>query len=194
MRVTFGDHYSHDDVLETRQHKYTGVLHVRQIFFSNLGWIEWNIPGNKSKTPGSQFYPLNPVMLPLLEELHTAHHSCDIVTKRAASWPMMIMQVWRKMLPITGRASRLAGGLQVCSSGLGPPLPIRMASNVIRQMSKNRNCRSPKFEPNYTQSEGWIIYAVTIFNFQKLQINSILRIKQIVKGIKYSLNIIHCEK
>lgn len=84
----------------------------------------------------------------------SAHHSCDMVMKRAASWPATIMQVCRKMLPKTGRASRLAGGLQACSSWLGPPRPIGMASDVIRKMSTKRNCRSAKLVFNCTQSQG----------------------------------------
>lgn len=83
-----------------------------------------------------------------------AHHSWDMVVKRAASWPTMIMMVWREMLPSTGRASRLAGGLQGCSSRLGPPRPITMAIDVIRQMSRNRNCQSPKFDPTYTHGHA----------------------------------------
>lgn len=68
VRVTFGDHHGHDDVLETGQQKHAAVLHVGQIF-SNLSWIERNIPGIQTKPPVSKLYPLNPVTLPLLEEL-----------------------------------------------------------------------------------------------------------------------------
>lgn len=65
-----------------------------------------------------------------------------MVTKSAASWKTMIMQVWIRRLPRKGTASRLAGGLQEYSCSLGPPWPITMASTVIRQMSRNRNSRS----------------------------------------------------
>lgn len=150
VRVALGDHHSHDDVLETWQGKHTGVLHVGQIGFSGRCWIKWNIP-IKTKRQGMTFYcVLNCIMCkccasPFSHIFFFTDHSCEVVMKRAASWPRMIMQVWMKMLPRTGRASRLAGGLQRCSSSLGPPLPITMASKVIRQMSKNRNCRSAMF-------------------------------------------------
>lgn len=150
VRVTFSDHHSHDDVLETRQNKHTAVLHVGQIFWSSPSRIEWNIPGMKTKS--GHHKPFKPCDACLLEESCAAHHSCDMVVKRAASWPRRIMPVWRKMLPSTGRASRLAGGLQECSSRLGPPFPITTARDVIRQMSKNRNCRSPKFVLNYSHT------------------------------------------
>lgn len=55
-----------------------------------------------------------------------------------------------KRPPKTGRASRLAGGLFVCSLSLGPPRPITTARNVTRKMSMNRNCRSPKVVCNWT--------------------------------------------
>lgn len=62
--------------------------------------------------------------------------------KSADSWPRMTMQVWMKMLPRTGTVIRLAGGLRGCSSSLGPPLPITMASTDTTKMSQTRNCRS----------------------------------------------------
>lgn len=34
VRVALGDHHGQDDVLESRQVKHTGVLHVRQIGLS----------------------------------------------------------------------------------------------------------------------------------------------------------------
>lgn len=77
--------------------------------------------------------------------LPLTYHSCAVVTKTAATWKVMTMQVWRKRLPRKGRASRLAGGLHECSCLLGPPRPITMASTVIRQMSRNRNSRSLMF-------------------------------------------------
>lgn len=71
-----------------------------------------------------------------------ADHSSEVVMKSAASWPRAIMQVWMKRLPSTGRANRLAAGLEGYSSSLGPPLPITMASRVTRRMSQYRNCWS----------------------------------------------------
>lgn len=62
--------------------------------------------------------------------------------KNAASCPSTIVHIWMKRLPNTGRVSRLAGGRQGCSSSLGPPFPITMASKVTRTKSQNRNCRS----------------------------------------------------
>lgn len=71
MRVTFGDHHSQNDVLETRQNKHAAVLHVRQIFVSGQSRIERNIPGIKTKSEDQNFTPLNPVSACLLEEMRT---------------------------------------------------------------------------------------------------------------------------
>lgn len=59
MRVTFGDHHSHDDVLETRQNKHAAVLHVRQIFCSCPSQIERNIPGIKKTKSGDHNFTLS---------------------------------------------------------------------------------------------------------------------------------------
>lgn len=62
MRITFGDHHSHDDVLETRQNKHAAVLHVGQVFCSNPRRIERKIPAVKTKPVDRNFTLLNPVI------------------------------------------------------------------------------------------------------------------------------------
>lgn len=83
-----------------------------------------------------------------------ADHSSEVVMKSAASWPRAIMQVWMKRLPSTGRANRLAAGLEGYSSSLGPPLPITMASRVTRRMSQYRNCWSATLVFTWTHTKN----------------------------------------
>lgn len=142
VRVALGDHHGQDDVLESRRVKHTGVLHVGQIGLSVQRGIERNIPINKRTR---LFDCIKQHVSTLHSGFPLTHHSCEVVAKSATSWKTMTMPVWMKMLPRTGRASRLAGGLHEYSSSLGPPRPITMASTVMRQMSRYRNCRSLMF-------------------------------------------------
>lgn len=153
VRVALRHHHCHDDVLETWQVKHTGVLHVGQIVCLKNSWIEWNIPKNKR---GELFlfmvwwtkkeiwkYFLTTIWTKIWLFLFTDHF-CEVVMRRAATCPRMIMHVWMNRLTRIGKFSRLAGGLKVCSSSLGPPLPITIASRVTRMKSKYRNWKSPK--------------------------------------------------
>lgn len=85
---------------------------------------------------------------------YSADHSSEVVMKSAANWPRAIMQVWMKRLPRTGRANRLAAGLEGYSSSLGPPLPITMASTVTRRTSKYRNCGSAMLVFTWTHTKN----------------------------------------
>ena len=91
-------------------------------------------------------------------------HSCEAVMKSADSWPRLVMQVRRKMLPRTGTDSRLAGGLRGCSSSLGPPLPITMANTVTKKMSQIRNCRSAMVVFTWTHTARSHVFHCEIFN------------------------------
>lgn len=111
-----------------------------------------------------------------------ADHSSEVVMKSAASWPRAIMQVWMKRLPSTGRANRLAAGLEGYSSSLGPPLPITMASRVTRRMSQYRNCWSATLVFTWThikndylgekkKQKNKLVWFRTLFCFHADQVN-----------------------